>query len=59
MEGKELILCYEGPKAVDEVNWVRKRIGGNKRGQLDIAIGHVLPESEWYFFHWLGARNML
>jgi hypothetical protein len=32
MEGKELILCYEGPKAVDEVNWARKRKGGNKRG---------------------------
>jgi hypothetical protein len=46
MEGKELILCCEGPKAVDEVNWARKRKGGNKRGQLDIAIGHVLPASE-------------
>jgi hypothetical protein len=27
MEGKEVILCYEGPKAVDEVNWARKRKG--------------------------------
>jgi hypothetical protein len=40
MDVKELILCYEGGG--------RSELGkerGNKRGELDIATGHVLPES--------------